>query len=110
MAMNDTQNRKKTFKYPDHINEVQRIQQINVSTQFPVYVSLLHATNQTLFDIRIWSNNQPTHKGLFLTHAGGLRLIDLLDSFLAGEDLTDQLDGTAEIKRFGNGLNGKAER
>ena len=102
--------KKNGFKYPDRINEVQRIQQINVNAQFPVYVSLLHAGNETLFDIRIWSNNQPTHKGIFLTHAGGLHLIDLLDSFLAGEDLTDQTGEATEIKHFRDDHNVKTEQ
>ena len=98
MTEKETKKKRFKYKYPNWIMSAQRIERINNAELAPLYVSVLTLSeNKKLLDIRIWKDDRPTGRGVFVTQASGMKLIDLLDSFLAGEDLTDQTDGAVEI-------------
>lgn len=90
--MTEKVTKKKRFKYPNWIMSVQRIERINTSELAPLYVSVLTLSeNERLLDIRIWKEDHPTGRGVYLTHASGMKLIDLLDQFLDEQDLSDPI-------------------
>lgn len=78
---------KQNYVYPEWIDSIQKIKQVNRSEIGQLWVSLLKTVKGTTLDLRIWYNGHPTSKGLFISHDTALILIDLLDRFLAGEDL-----------------------
>ena len=92
MTEKETKKRKIKYKYPNWIMSVQRIEKINKSELAPLYVSVLTLSeNEKLLDIRIWKEDRPTSRGVYITHTSGMKLIDLLDQFLDEQDLSDPI-------------------
>lgn len=78
--------------YPSWVRSVRKIRQINMDDTSQLWVSLLQSDKKTVFDIRLWKEDRPLSKGIFLSYGIAFELLNVLDQYLAGELTIDNME------------------
>ena len=77
------------YRFPDWVQTITKVKQINTDSNTPIWVSLLRSKDSAVIDIRLWLNNRPSRCGLFLTYKSVSDLVSILNQYLAGKDMTE---------------------
>ena len=81
-----------TFKFPEFVTEVQKLEALNANSNAEIIVSLAKTKlgRTPSLDIRIWYDNEPSGRGVILPKPAANNLLELLKLYCAGEDLNGE--------------------
>lgn len=81
-----------TFKFPEFVTEVQKLEALNANSNAEIIVSLAKTKlgRTPSLDIRIWYDNEPSRRGVILSKPAANNLLELLKLYCAGEDLNGE--------------------
>ncbi len=79
------------YRYPDSLTLIAKSEPMNGNQQKPVYCSMLtNDRGDAVIDIRLWIEDRPTRRGVFLNESGARRLTKQIMSYI-DNDVVEQL-------------------